>query len=205
MLGIWNRSARLLFDNDRLSHRFAGAVLSWLAMFLLWGLLIFHLWLRVPTAKVAMFTAICCAVQLGVTPWLCGQGHTSEPKWSGCPACRSGDRFVLGDDTAFFITSGRAGPTTSKFGVSEPETISYALMSLGSTWLLTERYDDGISFFSEYISRYPEDSAAYCQRACALWYTTISGCRSRLLPCSRIEAERHLGSFWSRPGSCGSG
>jgi tetratricopeptide (TPR) repeat protein len=55
--------------------------------------------------------------------------------------------------------------------ISEPETINYALMSLGSTWLLTGQHDDLISFFSEYISNYPGDSAAYCQRASALWYT----------------------------------
>jgi tetratricopeptide (TPR) repeat protein len=59
----------------------------------------------------------------------------------------------------------------SRDSISEPETISYILMSLASTWLLTEQYGDGIAFFSEYLSRYPEDSAAYCGRAEALWYT----------------------------------
>jgi tetratricopeptide (TPR) repeat protein len=60
--------------------------------------------------------------------------------------------------------------TGSRDSIDEPETISYALMSLASTWLLTEKYEDGIAFFSEYLSRYPEDSAAYCGRAEALWY-----------------------------------
>jgi tetratricopeptide (TPR) repeat protein len=55
--------------------------------------------------------------------------------------------------------------------INEPETISYVLLSLASTWLLTEQYEDGIAFFSEYVSRFPEDSAAYCGRAEALWYT----------------------------------
>jgi hypothetical protein len=68
----------LLLDNDRLSHWLAGAVLSWLTMFLLGGLLIFHLWLKVPTAKIAVFTGICCAVQLGVTPWLFSARATRE-------------------------------------------------------------------------------------------------------------------------------
>ena len=68
----------LLLDNDRLSHWLAGAVLSWLAIFLLGGLLIFHLWLRVPTPKIAMFTGICCAMQLGVTPWLFSARATRE-------------------------------------------------------------------------------------------------------------------------------
>jgi tetratricopeptide (TPR) repeat protein len=58
----------------------------------------------------------------------------------------------------------------SRDSIREPETIDYALMSLGSTWLLTGQYADGISFFSEYLSRYPEDSAAYRERASALWY-----------------------------------
>ena len=54
--------------------------------------------------------------------------------------------------------------------INEPATISYVLMSLASTWLLTEQYEDGIAFFSEYLSRYPEDSPAFCGRAEALWY-----------------------------------
>jgi tetratricopeptide (TPR) repeat protein len=59
----------------------------------------------------------------------------------------------------------------SRDSINEPLTISYLLMSLSSTWLLTEKYQDGIAFFSEYLSRYPEDSPAYCGRAEALWYT----------------------------------
>jgi hypothetical protein len=57
-------------DNDRMSHWFAGAMLSWTGVFLLLGLLVFHLWLKVPVAKIASFTGICCVVQLAVTPWL---------------------------------------------------------------------------------------------------------------------------------------
>ena len=94
MLGIRNRSAILLFDNDRLSHWFAGAVLSWLIMFLLWGLLIFHLWLRVPTAKIAMFTGICCALQLAITPWLFSARATNENP-SGRIAKRAAAATVL--------------------------------------------------------------------------------------------------------------
>jgi len=59
----------------------------------------------------------------------------------------------------------------SRDRVTDPMTISYILMSLDTIWLLTEQYEDGITFFSKYISRYPEDSAAYCGRASALWYT----------------------------------
>jgi tetratricopeptide (TPR) repeat protein len=59
----------------------------------------------------------------------------------------------------------------SRDSINEPETISYILTSLGATWLLTERYEDGIAFFSGYIDRYSEDSEAYCGRAEALWYT----------------------------------
>ena len=59
----------------------------------------------------------------------------------------------------------------SRDTINEPKTISYVLLSLGSRWLLTEQYEDGITFFSKYLSRYPEDSAAYCGRAEALWYT----------------------------------
>jgi len=65
-------------NNDRLSDWFAGAVLSWLAMFVLVGLPVFHLWLRVQIPKVAMFAGICCALQLCVTPWLFHARATRE-------------------------------------------------------------------------------------------------------------------------------
>lgn len=58
------------FDNDRLSHWFAGALLSWTVMFSLVALPIFNLWLRVPVARIATFVATCCAIQFAVTPWL---------------------------------------------------------------------------------------------------------------------------------------
>ena len=59
----------------------------------------------------------------------------------------------------------------SRDSINEPETVSYILTSLGATWLLTERYEDGIAFFSTYIDRYSGNSEAYCGRAEALWYT----------------------------------
>jgi succinate dehydrogenase hydrophobic anchor subunit len=59
-----------LLDNDRLSHWFAGAVFTWVMIFLIWGVLVFHLWLKVPTATIAEFTGIGFALQLAITPWL---------------------------------------------------------------------------------------------------------------------------------------
>ena len=58
----------------------------------------------------------------------------------------------------------------SRDRISSPETIRYILQSLGSTWLLTEQFEEGIAYFSKYINRYPEDSTAYCERAGAFWY-----------------------------------
>jgi len=81
-------------DNDRLSHWLAGAVFSWLAMFLLVGLLIFHSWLRVPVPKIAMFAGICCVMQLGVTPWLFAARATRENP-SGRVVQRGGALAVL--------------------------------------------------------------------------------------------------------------
>ena len=49
--------------------------------------------------------------------------------------------------------------------------LEYVLTGLDTTWLLTEKFDEGITFFADYISRYPDDSAAYCGRAGALWYS----------------------------------
>lgn len=52
------------FDNDRLSHWLAVAVFTRVIIFLIWGFLVFHLWLKAPTATIAPFTGTCCAVQL---------------------------------------------------------------------------------------------------------------------------------------------
>jgi tetratricopeptide (TPR) repeat protein len=55
--------------------------------------------------------------------------------------------------------------------INDPKVVSYILGALGSTWLLTEHFEDEIAFFSEYILRYSGDSTAYCERAAALWYS----------------------------------
>lgn len=55
--------------------------------------------------------------------------------------------------------------------IKERAAIDYVLTSLDATWLFTERYEDGITFFSGHISRYPQDAAAFGGRASALWYT----------------------------------
>jgi tetratricopeptide (TPR) repeat protein len=54
--------------------------------------------------------------------------------------------------------------------IKEPATIDYLLASLGCTWLFTEKYDDGIQFFSDYIGRHSQDAAAYDGRAGIRWY-----------------------------------
>ncbi len=59
----------------------------------------------------------------------------------------------------------------SRERLEDPAVIGYILMALDTTWLLTEQFEDGILFFSEYIRSWPEDSAAYCGRAGQLWYT----------------------------------
>jgi len=78
MLTIRNWRLTVVFDNDRLSYWFAGALLSWLMMFLHLGLPIFHLWLKIPTPTIATVTGICCATQLAVTPWLFSARATRE-------------------------------------------------------------------------------------------------------------------------------
>jgi tetratricopeptide (TPR) repeat protein len=55
--------------------------------------------------------------------------------------------------------------------ITDRNAIAYTLNGLDTTWLLTERYEDGIAFFSEYISRYPEEAEAYSGRAASLWYS----------------------------------
>jgi|SRR5580692_10804966 tetratricopeptide (TPR) repeat protein len=58
----------------------------------------------------------------------------------------------------------------SRESINEPEAINYILMSLGITWILTDRYDEGIAFFSEYICNHPTESVPYRERASCFWY-----------------------------------
>jgi hypothetical protein len=37
--------------------------------------------------------------------------------------------------------------------IADPNTIAYTLDALDTTWLFTERYEEGIAFFSEYIRK----------------------------------------------------
>jgi hypothetical protein len=104
MLGIRNRSTLLLLNNDRLSHWLAGAVLSWLTMFLLGGPANFSLMVKSSNREDSNVHRhlLCGAVRRHPVAVL-GPGHTREPEWSDCSACRSGDGFVLSDNSAVFL------------------------------------------------------------------------------------------------------
>jgi tetratricopeptide (TPR) repeat protein len=55
--------------------------------------------------------------------------------------------------------------------VNDSATIHSLLTSLEATWPFTQKYDDAIAFFAEYVRVYSGDSAAYAARADALWYS----------------------------------
>ncbi len=60
----------MFLDNDRLSHWFAIAALSWTVSLPVLWIPIFHLWLGAPISKIAICVGIACVSQLAVTPWL---------------------------------------------------------------------------------------------------------------------------------------
>jgi tetratricopeptide (TPR) repeat protein len=55
--------------------------------------------------------------------------------------------------------------------IEDPAIADYVLQSLGLTWLLADKYEEAISFFSEYSRQHPKDSGAYVGYAEALWYS----------------------------------
>ena len=65
-------------DNDRLSHWFIGALLTWILISLLMGFPIFHFWLGFATTKVMVFMASCFFAQLAITPWLFSARSTPQ-------------------------------------------------------------------------------------------------------------------------------
>src|SRR5208282_2049769 len=68
----------MILNNDRLSHWYLGILFSWIVCFVLFGIPMFHLWLRFSIAKIAISLGICCAVQLAITPWLYSSRATPQ-------------------------------------------------------------------------------------------------------------------------------
>ena len=68
----------MFFNNDRISHWYAGALLSWVIFFGVIGIPIFHVLLSASIAKVATYVGVCCGTQLAVTPWFFSARATRE-------------------------------------------------------------------------------------------------------------------------------
>lgn len=54
--------------------------------------------------------------------------------------------------------------------VHDHSAIDDLLRYLGATWLFTEKYEEQIAFFTDYVSRHPEDAAAYHELGSGYWY-----------------------------------
>ena len=124
------RSMKTPLNNDRLSHWLVGLLFSWGLTFLLLFLPIFHVWLQVPTRKVATLTGLFCAVQLAVTPWLFSARATRQNP-SGRPAQRAAAVAVMASLMAllFFAYIGGLWPR-------DEGTREFAFIGLGLTALL---------------------------------------------------------------------
>lgn len=102
---------KIPLNNDRLSHWLIGAVFGWGLAFGILYFPVFHIWLKVPTAKAAMLTGLFCAAQLAVIPWLFTARATPQNP-SGRPAQRSKAVAVLGSlvGLIFFVFIGNIWP-----------------------------------------------------------------------------------------------
>lgn len=76
---------KIPLNNDRLSHWLVGTIFAWGMTFLFLFFPIFHIGLKVPTAKIATLSASSCVAQLIITPWLFSARATPENP-SGRPA-----------------------------------------------------------------------------------------------------------------------
>jgi tetratricopeptide (TPR) repeat protein len=54
--------------------------------------------------------------------------------------------------------------------IENPALLEWILTSLAITWEQTEEYQEGTTFFSDFISRNPNHALALCLRAESLWY-----------------------------------
>jgi len=55
--------------------------------------------------------------------------------------------------------------------IRDPQILVGVLGWLFRTWERTDQYGEGIEFFSEYISKYPDEGIGYKLRADSLWYS----------------------------------
>jgi hypothetical protein len=133
-----------LLDNNRLSHWLAGSVFSWVMMFLLFGLPIFHLWLKVPTSTIAMYMGLCCAMQLAIVPWLFSARATAQ-RPRGRIASRAVAVIVWSSATTLllFLYLRRSSPNdihTRQFtSITIIATIVFALVALIVVGILSRR------------------------------------------------------------------
>jgi hypothetical protein len=117
-------------------------------MFLLVGLPIFHLWLRVPLPKIAMFAGICCVVQLGVTPWLFSARATCENP-SGRVAQRAMAVTVLFSGIALLLfyylrLSWPDDTETRRFAaIALSLTVGVGIVAVIAVYVLSRRRKDG--------------------------------------------------------------
>ncbi len=59
----------------------------------------------------------------------------------------------------------------SKAAIKDPQILRGILGWLALTWQQTDQYRESTDFFSEYISKYPDDAIAFTLRAGSRWYS----------------------------------
>lgn len=129
---------KIPLNNDRLSHWLVGILFAWVMTFLLLFLPIFHLWLKVPTAKVATLTGLFCAVQLAVTPWLFSARATSQNP-SGRPAQRAAAVAFMASLMALIFFAYIGGHWPRDEGTREFVSIGLGLTALLVIFLVATR------------------------------------------------------------------
>jgi len=92
----------MLLNNDRLSHWCLGVFFSWIVCFLLFGIPLFHLWLRIFNRQDCYFIRHLCGVQLAITPWLYSSRATPQNP-DGWLAERAAAVFVWFSLTALLL------------------------------------------------------------------------------------------------------
>lgn len=129
---------KIPLNNDRLSHWMVGILFAWGLTFLLLFFPIFHSLLKVPTPKVATLTALFCAVQLAVTPWLFSARATSQNP-NGRPAQRGAAVATMASLMALIFFGYIGGLWPRDEGTREFASIGLVLTALLVIFLVATR------------------------------------------------------------------
>ena len=111
---------------------------------------------------------------MGLVDWLrhkLGRNTANQPNTVALYALMRDARIKILDGEYEGAAEALISPLRERGGIEDPAIVDYLIQGLGTAWILSDRYEDSISFFNKHIEKFPDDAEAYHERGCAYWYS----------------------------------